>query len=109
MTQMPSQADLANAVNQIFQLQDDHGAVAQVQLLSVEAGVSMGPDYTCYAAVFAMPAGMAASQGTYRLSRDDAAWSLFMAPIRTDAAGRARLEAVFHYRMSTAGDRSRGS
>lgn len=103
MTQMPSQADLENAVSQIFQLQDDHGAVADVQLLSVDTGVSMGADYTCYAAVFAMPPGMAATQGTYRVSRADAAWSLFMAPIRPDASGRARLEAVFHYCTRTAG------
>jgi hypothetical protein len=99
MTGMPSQADLETAVSQIFQLQDDHGTVADVQLLSVDEGVSVTSDYTCYAAVFGMPPGMAATQGTYRVSRAEAAWSLFMAPIRPDASGRARLEAVFHYRM----------
>jgi hypothetical protein len=96
---MPTQADLQKAVSQIFQLQDDHGSVAEVQLLSVAEGVSVAPDYTCYAAVFAMPEGLAATQGTYRVSRAEDAWSLFMAPLRPDADGRARLEAVFHYRV----------
>jgi hypothetical protein len=100
MTGLPSQADLENAVSQIFQLQDDHGTLAEVQLLSVAEGVSVAPDYTCYTAVFGMPDGLAATQGTYRVSRDEDAWSLFMAPIRPDAGGRARLEAVFHYRLS---------
>jgi hypothetical protein len=98
MTRMPSQQDLENAVSQLFQLQDDHGTVADVQLLAVAEGVSVAPDYTCYTAVFGMPSGLAATQGTYRVSRAADAWSLFMAPIQPDASGRARLEAVFHYR-----------
>jgi hypothetical protein len=104
MMEMPSQADLQGAVNQIFQLQDDHGALADVQLLSVADGVSMAPDYTCYTAVFALPPGLAATQGTYRVSRTDAAWSLFMAPLHPDATGRMRLEAVFHYRKCDGAD-----
>ena len=103
MSEMPSQSDLRAAVNQIFQLQDDHGNVVDVQLVSVDEGVSMASDYTCYAAVFAMPSGLAATQGTYRVSRAEAAWSLFMAPLRPDASGCVRLEAVFHYQTDAAG------
>lgn len=106
MTEIPSQADLENAVSQIFQLQDDHGNVADVQLLSVERGVSVAPDHTCYSAMFGMPDGLAATQGTYRVSRAEAAWSLFLAPIRPDAGGRARLQAVFHCRTRGANGRS---
>jgi hypothetical protein len=100
MTGIPSQTVLANALNQVFQLQDDHGTVTDVELLSVDEGVRMSQDYACYAAVFGLPPGMAATQGTYQVSRAEHAWSLFMAPIRPDASGRARLEAVFHYRSS---------
>jgi hypothetical protein len=103
MTEVPSQAVLQKAVSQVFELQDDHGMVAEVQLLSVDEGVRMAQDYTCYAAVFALPPGMAASQGTYRVSRAADAWSLFMVPIRPDVSGRALLEAVVHYRSGSEG------
>ena len=95
--EMPSQTVLQEAVNQFFQLQDDHGVVADVQLLCVDQSAYVAPGCTCYSAVFALPPGAAASQGTYRVSRAGAAWSLFMAPIRPDASGRACLEAVFHH------------
>ena len=103
MTEMPSQPALRSAVGQVFQLQDDHGTVTHVQLLSVAEGVRMARDYTCYAAVFGLPQGLAATQGTYRVSRADDAWSLFLAPILPGADGRARLEAVFHYRFQRDG------
>ncbi len=59
----------------------------------------MNQDYVCYSAVFGLPAGVFAAQGTYRVSRGSGeSWSLFMAPIKPDAEGNARVEALFHYR-----------
>jgi len=103
MNGMPSRVVLEKSVSEIFQLQDDHGTVTDVQLLAVDEGVRMTQGYTCYAAVFALPPGLAATQGTYRVSRAADAWSLFLVPIRPDASGRARLEAVFHHGTSVEG------
>jgi hypothetical protein len=98
MSEMPSKSLLQAALSESFLLRDDHGTVVNVELLSVNDGVPMNNDYVCYSALFALPSGMAASQGTYRISRGNGeAWSLFMSPIMSDAAGRTRLEALFHY------------
>jgi len=103
MDQMPSQSLLAGALHETFYLQDECGAVANAELLSVDAGVRLNQDYVCYSAVFGLPAGVLAAQGTYRVSRSNGdSWPLFMAPIRPDAAGKARMEALFHYRAEPA-------
>jgi hypothetical protein len=99
VSEMPSQSLLLASVDETFQLQDDKGAVAEVSLLSVDAGVRMDEDYVCYSAVFGLPDKVFASQGTYRVCRANGdTWSLFMAPIKPSAAGNVRLEALFHYR-----------
>lgn len=97
---MPSQSLLQAALSETFELQDDHGCITDMQLLSVAEGVHMAEGYTCYSAIFALQPGLAASQGTYRVSRCGEQWSLFLAPVQPDATGRTRLEAVFHYRRA---------
>lgn len=95
---MPSQPLLEEALHEIFHLQDADGAITDAELLSVGAGISMNRDYVCYSAVFGLPAGVFAAQGTYRVSRGNGeSWSLFMAPIQPDATGKTRVEALFHY------------
>jgi hypothetical protein len=101
---MPTKALLQAAIHETFQLQDDNGAVAEVELLSVDAGVPMDRDYVCYSAVFGLPHAVFASQGTYRVSRPNGdSWSLFMTPIVPGLAGNTRLEALFHYRPAKDG------
>jgi hypothetical protein len=101
MLLMPSQAMLEGSLSQNYRLQAGSGQTVEIELVEVRGATPMSDMYTCYSAVFRLPRGMAAEQGTYSLSDPQGrTWDLFLTPITPDANGLHRLEAVFHCLLS---------
>jgi len=113
-TAIPSQAELQARIGQAFTLQDAEGHSAALTLLSVRDGIGLDSDYVSYSAVFGLPPGITAPQGSYQISPANEApahggWLLFVTPVRPDRQGVARLEAVFHTLRQQADDMAQQS
>ncbi|MBW8830000.1 MAG: hypothetical protein JF606_11295 [Burkholderiales bacterium] len=69
-----------------------------VELRSATKGVPMNARHCCYAAEFALPAGVRFEQANYTLVAGDDTWpDLLMTPIGPDEDGRQLMQVVFHY------------
>lgn len=99
MTPVPSQALLESVLKESFEIEGAGGNAVSATLAAVQRGTPMSAAYTCYSAVFELPAQMHAAQGTYKVRNGDACWEIFMSPIIAAPSGHSRLEAVFHYRL----------
>ena len=75
----------------------DRGPAA-VELRSATKGVPMNERHCCYAAEFALPAGVRFEQANYTLVAGEDTWpDLLMTPIGPDEDGRQLMQIVFHY------------
>lgn len=95
---MPTQAWLRGRLNHSFRLRIGAHAVL-AELVAVSQGVPMNRNYQCYAAEFALPAGLQLASALFAVSADDDLgneWPLLLNPVQPAADGRARMEAVFH-------------
>lgn len=111
MTQaMPSQQELQNLVGSAFSISDSQGRSVPATLLSVHSGVAIDEWHVSYSAVFGLPLGITAPQGSYQIAPQPASgdapphpgWMLFVAPLRPGRDGQPQLEAVFHIQRDSA-------
>ena len=97
---MPSKDFLMTQIGQEFLLADEAGNSIAVVLKAVDEGVPMDETYTCYSMVLLCPPGVQAAQATYRLSKEEQSWFIFMSPTRPEKNGQALLQASFHFPIS---------
>ncbi len=110
---MPSQHTLQALVGSAFSISDAQGRSVPATLLSVHSGVAIDEWHVSYSAVFGLPSGITAPQGSYRIAPqaadgDGPGWMLFVAPLRPGRDGQPLLEAVFHVQRDAAGSAPRG-
>ncbi len=100
MTALPSETLLRDSIGQTYRLSAAGGHTLDLRLADVYCHTPMNDQYTCYSALFQLPAGSVVTQGTYRIEgAQGQAWELFLSPVAADASGAPQLEAVFHYRI----------
>ena len=97
---MPTKDFLVSHLGQEFMLADEAGNSIGVILKSVNDGVPMDETYTCYSMVLLCPPGVQAEQATYRLSKEEQSWFIFMSPTRPEKNGQVLLQASFHFPIS---------
>lgn len=101
MNDVPSQADLQQALGQTWRLSWEGHPGVDVQLVEVSQGKAMNPRHQCYDAIFRQPAGVDLPQFSYTLhSPGEASWWVMLTPIGPDDDGARLLQAVLHTRTS---------
>ena len=104
---MPSQQELQTLVGNAFSISDAQGRSVAATLLSVHSGVAIDEWHVSYSAVFGLPSGITAPQGSYQIAPragadDEPGWMLFVTPLRPGRDGQPLLEAVFHVQRDSA-------
>lgn len=104
---MPSQQELQTLVGSAFSISDSQGRSVPATLLSVHSGVAIDEWHVSYSAVFGLPLGITAPQGSYQIAPqaaadDESGWMLFVTPLRPGRDGQPLLEAVFHVQRDSA-------
>lgn len=94
---MPTFAELEAADAHAFALWNGEQAPTPIERVQLERGRAMSARHDCFQVFFAVPAGLSAEQGLYRVfGPDQQQWILMMTPVQPEPDGRQVLQAVIH-------------
>jgi len=103
---VPSFELLESLVGHQFLIKDAASHSTMLHLDVVDRGVPMNKNYTCYSALFSLPANVHADSAFYHVQypaegNNYQVWALLLTPVAPSAEGRQRLEALFHYPLNS--------